>query len=989
MALWLGLDSHWRRRLAMLAVAVLGLAAVPAAAQAPAPASAALVFDLGSHTGPVRRLAVDARGQRAVTASDDKTAIVWNLATGRVERTLRVPVGEDEVGRLYGAAISPDGRSVALGGSTAAAGGVNRIFVFDLASGAFQRAFDARGGGVRHLAWSAEGNLIAAAYVGRPALRLFRAGGELVHETLLPADAYGLSIAPGGQLAVSAFDGRVRLFRIAGGNVRPEGEIVVSLADPVGVRHSPDGALIAVGYFSRATQGRVLVDVFDAATRQRVRGFEFVDIAFGNLMSVGWQADGRALVAGGTGYSEPGRFIVKRIAWPAGEAGTVIAATDSVNDFAALPDGRIAFASFDATWGLLEGERVVQRSESPIGRIAGAAALKISADAGIAEWRGADGVRRSFALAARRAGDGEADAKLAPTTSTFTMRIDGWENTRTPRIGGSAVELLPNETSRAVAVMPEGGSAVFGTSRALRRIDRGGRSMWTVPLNTEVRAVAVSADGRIVVAALADGTLRWRRTSDGAALVSLLLLRDGRWVVWTEAGYFDAGPGAEDLVGWLAARPGGERADYFGASRFRDTYLRPDVLDLVLAERDAARAVQRANEQRLARAKEAEPEVVKTIQAGLAPLPVTQALPPVVTLAQLPRVETTTAEIAVDLKLFAPAGQPVQKLSVRIDGRPVEASFRPAPAGAGGESEGRMIVQLPKSEGKLQIFAEGAHGTSMPAELEFKSSAPALKQLADRRPTLYLLSVGVSRYANPDFNLGLAAKDARDFAKSMERQQGLYYKKVDARVLVDEQATRAAVLQGLRWLQNVSTPDDVAILFVAGHGVADAADIYHFLPHDMKENQLAQTAVSETQLRSTLASIKGRALFFVDTCFSGKSVGKFTRRELTRMANGLASAELGVIVFSGSAPRQESLEDPAWGNGAFTKALVEGLAGRADFRREGVVTHKGLDYYVAHEVRTLTAGRQTPVTAVPNGISDFPLAALSAAAPDNRQGAKP
>ncbi len=979
------------RRAAALAFAALGIAgALPPGARAQAAADpAALVFDLRSHSGPVRRLAVDARGEWAVTASDDKTALVWNLASGRVQHTLRVPVGEDEIGRLYGAAISPDGRTVAVGGSTGTAGGPNRVYLFDLASGAFRSAFDARTGGVRHLAWSADGRLLAAAYVGRPALRVFRASGELVHETLLPADAYGLSVAANGQLAVSAFDDRVRLFRLGAGGVQPEGEIAVSLADPVGVRHSPDGRLIAVGYFSRAPQGRVLVDVYDAATRQRVRGLEFVDIAFGNLMSVGWQADGRALYAGGTGYAEPGRFIVKRIAWPEASAETVIAAADSINDFAPLPDGRIAFASFDATWGLLAGARVVQRSESPVTRIAGAAALKISPDAGSVEWRGADGARRSFALAARRAGEGEAGATLGATTSTFGMRIDGWENTRTPRIGGSTVELLPNETSRAVAVMPEGGSAIFGTSRALRRIDRSGKSLWTAPLNTEVRAVAVSADGRVAVAALADGTLRWRRTSDGAPLVSLLLLRDGRWIVWTESGHFDAGPGAEDLVGWLVPRPGGERADYFGASRFRDTYLRPDAIDLVLAERDAARAVQRANEQRLARAKEAEPEVVKTIQASLAPLPVTQALPPVVTLAQLPKVETSTAEIAVDLKLFAAAGQPAPKLTVRVDGRPVEASFRPAPAGAGGESEGRMIVQLPKAEGKLQIFAEGAHGTSMPAELDFKSSAPALKQLADRRPTLYLLSVGVSRYANPEFNLGLAAKDARDFAKSMERQQGLYYKKVEARVLVDEQATRAAVLQGLRWLQNVSTPEDVAILFVAGHGVADAADVYHFLPHDMKENQLSQTAVSETQLRSTLASIRGRALFFVDTCFSGKSVGKFTRRELTRMANGLASAELGVIVFSGSAPRQESLEDPAWGNGAFTKALVEGLAGRADFRREGVVTHKGLDYYVAHEVRTLTGGRQTPVTAVPNGISDFPLAALSAAASDPRQGAKP
>ena len=510
-----------------------------------------------------------------------------------------------------------------------------------------------------------------------------------------------------------------------------------------------------------------------------------------------------------------------------------------------------------------------------------------------------------------------------------------------------------------------------------------------MPLNTEARAVNVSADGRIVVAALADGTLRWRRAEDGAALLSLLPLRDGRWVLWTEAGYFDTGPGAEDLVGWLVPRPGGERADYFGVSRFRERYLRPDIIDQVLPQRDAAKAVAQANASRLQQAAEqAEPEAVKTIQAGLAPLPVAQALPPVVTLAQLPRVETSSAELAIDFKLFAPQGQKVDRITVRIDGRPVEATVQQVPGAAGAETGGRMIVSLPKSEGRIQIFAEGANGTSMPAELDFRSSAAALKQLGERRPTLYLLAVGVSQYADTAFNLGLAAKDARDFAAKLQAQEGVYYKKVEARVLVDQQATRAAMLQGLRWLQNVTTPDDIAILFIAGHGVADAADLYHFLPHDMQETRLAQTAVSETQLRSTLSAIKGRALFFVDTCFSGKSVGKFTRRELTRMANGLASAELGVIVFSGSAPRQESLEDPAWGNGAFTKALLEGLAGRADFRREGVVTHKGLDYYVAHEVRTLTQGRQTPVTAVPTGISDFPLAAISAAVTGQQQGAK-
>nr|WP_316644109.1 caspase family protein [uncultured Roseateles sp.] len=966
------------------------LATLLLCAAAPSPAQAqeapVLVLDVGSHTGPLRRMSTDPGGRLAVTVSDDKTAMLWDLATGRALRTLRVPVGADESGRLYGAAIAPDSRTVALAGTTALAGGVPRIYLFDLPSGNFRSAFKALGANVRHLAWSADGQWLAAAYIGEAALRVFRADGSLAHETRLPADAYGLSISAAGQLAVSAFDGRVRLFNLGANGVQPAGEIAVALSDPVGVRHSPDGRLLAVGYFSRAARDRVRVDVYDAQTGRSVRSIDFRDLYYGNLMNVGWQSDGRALYAGGTGYNDAGRFVVKRISWPEGRSDSTAVASDSIQDFAALPDGRMALASFDATWTLLDGLRPVAQSGSLTTRVANATPLKLSPDATTAEWRSAAGEIRSFALSSRHPGSGEALTR-PPTSSSFALRVSDWENTREPKINGNRVELLANESSRAAALLPSGGSVVLATSRALRRLDAQGTPIWTVPLHTEARSVNVSADGKLVVAALADGTLRWRRADDGAALLSLLLLQDGRWVLWTEAGYFDAGPGSEDLVGWLVPRPGGERADYFGVSRFRERYLRPDVIDQVLAQRDPARALQVANAQRVQLAQEqANPEVVKSLQAELAPRPLALSLPPVVTLAPMPttevayvpRVETSLAELAINYKLFAIDKQAIDKLIVRVDGRPVEATFQQTDIGAGGEAEGRMVIALSKHEGKIQIFAEGPNGTSMPAELDFVSTAPSLQPPVDRRPRLYLLAVGVSRYANKDYNLGLAAKDARDFSRALEQQSGVYYQQVETRLLLDEQATRANVLAGLRWLQTVTKPNDMAILFVAGHGVADAADVYHFLPHDMKDTQVAQTGVSETQLRGTLAAIKGRALFFVDTCFAGKSVGKFTRREITRLANGLASSELGVIVFSGSAPRQESLEDTAWGNGAFTKALVAGLSGLADFRKEGVVTHKGLDYYVAHEVRSLTQGRQTPVTAVPNGISDFPLAAVSA-----------
>jgi WD40 repeat protein len=46
------------------------------------------------HTAPIRRIATDAAGRLAVTASDDKTARVWDVASGRLLQTLRIPVDQ-------------------------------------------------------------------------------------------------------------------------------------------------------------------------------------------------------------------------------------------------------------------------------------------------------------------------------------------------------------------------------------------------------------------------------------------------------------------------------------------------------------------------------------------------------------------------------------------------------------------------------------------------------------------------------------------------------------------------------------------------------------------------------------------------------------------------------------------------------------------------------------------------------------------------------
>jgi uncharacterized caspase-like protein len=81
-------------------------------------------------------------------------------------------------------------------------------------------------------------------------------------------------------------------------------------------------------------------------------------------------------------------------------------------------------------------------------------------------------------------------------------------------------------------------------------------------------------------------------------------------------------------------------------------------------------------------------------------------------------------------------------------------------------------------------------------------------------------------------------------------------------------------------------------------------------------------------------------------------------------------------VFTAATSHQLSLEDPAWGNGAFTKAVVEGLDGKADLQKRGSITLKGLDYYVDERVKELTNGRQSPVSLMPSGVVDFPIAVV-------------
>jgi uncharacterized caspase-like protein len=309
-----------------------------------------------------------------------------------------------------------------------------------------------------------------------------------------------------------------------------------------------------------------------------------------------------------------------------------------------------------------------------------------------------------------------------------------------------------------------------------------------------------------------------------------------------------------------------------------------------------------------------------------------------------------------------------------------------------GATRGYARLDVAEGESLVEIIASNRFGASEPLAFTIErpvavaievrpGPAPVAPAVARQSVDLYVLAIGVSEYGRSDYNLGLPAKDARDFGTTMKAQEGKLYRRVIVRTLTNREATRANIQREFEWLRSAVGPSDVAMLFMAGHGLNDTTGQYFFVPHDGQHERLLATAVSQDTIVATLSKIRGRTLFFVDTCFAGNSLGALRQGgrktgKTEKMMNDLSASENGVVVFASSTGQEESEEKAEWGNGAFTKAVIDGLGGKADFMRAGRVTFAGLNLFVSEEVVRITNGRQRPVFISPRGIPDFALSRL-------------
>jgi hypothetical protein len=486
---------------------------------------------------------------------------------------------------------------------------------------------------------------------------------------------------------------------------------------------------------------------------------------------------------------------------------------------------------------------------------------------------------------------GTPDTFAAPDTES--LKITDWYGKRGTKLGDTVLPVDQHEMSFSVAVAPDKSNFILGTAWYVRKYDAQGKFLWRTAVTGVAWGVNYAQDGKVVIAALGDGTVRWFRAEDGKEILSLFVNKDDkRWVVWSPGGYYAASPGGENLIGWNVNRSETEAPDFFSAARFRNTFYRPDVVQKLTQVLSEEQAIKEANAA-AGRQGEEPTEGVRGI------------LPAVVDLAMdSDVVKTATSPVEISYRVRSPNGEPVESMEVLINGRPLEGrGALPVPD----ENEINTIdVPIPQQDVEIGLIAHTKTGASEVKIVKVKWDGAFAELL---KPKLYAVVVGVSNYDNSDLKLKYAAKDASDFAADLERQEGGIYGKVNVKLLTNEKATRDDIVAALEWLEGEVTSRDVGMVFMAGHGVTDTKQRFYFLPVDANMEKLRATAVSRDDLLDTMSGLAGKALMFIDACHSatGMVPGEQTRgapADITQIVNELSSVENGIVMFASSTGRQ-------------------------------------------------------------------------------------
>ncbi len=1051
----------------------VGVAALVAVQLAGAASQVRLQVQLG-HASPIHSVAFSPDGRWVLTGSQDNSARLWDIATGREIRRFQDP--GDVYGEVYPAVFSPDGRFVATGD-------FHRARLWDAESGQEVRRFEA-GAQVFAIAFSADGKrLLTGAGDGTARLWDADTGQELLRCSH-PGQIFGAALSADGRWIVTGSeDHSVRLYdAVSGGEVRRfdghtgavaavaishDGKWIVSAgedqtarvwdretgrevrrlshAKPVhGVAISPDDRLIAT-----AAELADTATLWDAATGREVRRWErvrFVD-------SVAFSRDGHSLLTGGdhiaqmwdvdsgrelrrfTGHArfvdsvaiaDGGRFLLSggSFAWQLWDLAAGAEIHRFSNDYATFsPDGQSLLhdGSFDqdaGVWNLSQGRDAPPPRQGGSPAVQDGQIARYSPDGRLLLVTGGKAVILKDAATGReiRRLDGSGyfksaafspDSRLVTAADPDTTHV--WEIASGREIQdfkqpdpvncvafspdgkyvftGAQLEVVAalwdvstgaavqqyfghRGTITSAAFSPDGRTLLTGSS------DRTAR-LWDVvsgaPLrefaghSAAVSSVAFSPDGRFVVTGSDDGTNRIWDAASGRYLASLISFEDGGWAVVDPEGRYDASdPDNSPGLNWQLGD------EVIELRQLKARFYTPNLLARILGFN-----------------REPLPRVAGLDQ--LQPWPAVQVRPP------------QGGQTSAMLELTDRGGG-VGRVVVKVNGREIPLNTRGAPVQSGRPVTLDLSSAQLAADGKNTIEVIAYDGSNVVAGRGVRIEWDKAPENRAAAPALHAILAGASSYENPSLSLRFPAKDALDMAAALEvGGKGLFgVDHVDiARFATGSgrEPTKQNIRQAFLEVAAKAGPNDVLLVYFAGHGVAGAAgsDLYYYLTRDARttnpeeDPQLwRETTISSAELLEWLRR-KGmplRQVVVLDTCAAGAAISSLVkladRRELTadqRRALELLKDATGSHILMGAAADKVSYEASRYGQGLLTYSLLQGMRGEAldDGGRLDVANWFRTAQREVPELARGIGGIQQPVISSPGGQT-FPIGLFTAEA---------
>jgi WD40 repeat protein/uncharacterized caspase-like protein len=551
------------------------------------------------------------------------------------------------------------------------------------------------------------------------------------------------------------------------------------------------------------------------------------------------------------------------------------------------------------------------------------------------------------------------DGSLFASDGDYTPRV--WE-TRTRKLLSS---FKAKTETRSLVFSPSGkelyrGDA-FGTIE-IRSVSDGSLIKSFSAHSGKINGMGLAkAKGKdVLVSGGLDGALRLWSLDDYSLILTAYYFEGGEWAIVTPDGFWDASAKGGSLVNAID----GIRA--YGIDQWAARSNRPDLIaERLGASADLVNLYRDQYEKRLRKLGLDEAKL-----AGDSSVP--------------------TASISasrrdgsfVELKLaFASAGKDLARYQVYANDVPLYGSAGKPLSGKEGEATER--VELIAGENKIEVScmdSGGAESYRVPVSFRLEASSS---------PDLYYLGFGVSKYADKKItSLSYAAKDAASLEAVFKSMEGRGFKNVHTRVLVDKEVDKANVAAAKDFAKGAG-PQDVFVLFIAGHGIqlasASGGFEYYFVAADAALKDLAASSIPFAEIEDILMGIAPRQkLFLMDSCESGEAdveagakavklasgvkariIAPASRRGLAVAPKAVGKALVerdrfiwndltrrsGAIVLSSCRADESSLESDKWKQGVFTSVILDAFAKKdADSDKNGILSVDELRLYVTRQV---------------------------------------